>query len=122
MLSCMFDNCASTSLITRSAAAELNLTGQPDILEITTVTSKESIKSYSYSLPLFDLSNKRHLITVHGIESIANNPQNDVSGVKCLFSANIQTKWDSISQRPVGEIDVLLSTNVLSMHPCDLEC
>ena len=122
MLSCMFDNCASTSLITRSAAAELNLKGQPDILEITTVTSKESIKSYSYSLPLFDLSNKRHLITVHEIESIANNPQNDVSGVKCLFSANIQTKWDSISQRPVGEIDVLLGTNVLSMHPCDLEC
>ena len=81
MVNCMFDECATTSLITKKAAAELNLQGQPDILALTTVTGTQHIESFSYSLPLFDKTNKKHIIMVHDIDSIANNPKNDISGV-----------------------------------------
>ena len=122
MVNCMFDECATTSLITKKAAAELNLQGQPDILALTTVTGTQHIESFSYSLPLFDKTNKQHIIMVHDIDSIANNPKNDISGVQYLFSSSVQSVWDEISKRPVGEIDVLIGSNILGIHPCDLEC
>ena len=73
----------------------------------------ETIKSSSYLLPLFDKHGKSHTITVHEIESIANNSENDISGVKHLFSSNIQNVWDRINERPVGEMDVLVGSSVL---------
>ena len=122
LLSCMFDEGASTSLITKKSAAELNLKGKPDIMSLTTVTGTQNIQSFSYALPLYDKTNTKHVITVHDIDQIASNPKNDVSEVKKLFSSKVQAVWCEISERPVGDIDVLIGNNILGIHPRDFEC
>ena len=119
----MFDNCATCSLISKSAAHRLQLKGKAANLFIKTVNGGKVVKSCSYAVPLFDKNKKCHHVTAYEIESISDNiSENDISGVKHLFSAETQSLWDLIKNRPTGEIDVLIGSNVLGKHPRDMEC
>ena len=121
-LNCLFDNCANCCLITRRAANELNLEGQPMLLSIRTAIGVKKIDSHLYAVPLHDKDNKIHFVKALEIESISDSiPEVDVSGVKHLFSSAVQSKWASIEQRPKGEFDILLGANVSSLHPSDHE-
>ncbi len=122
-VNCMFDNCASCSLITKEAENRLNLEGEVSSLLITTVTGSKIIESVSYSVPLYDKNNNCHYVNAYEIESITNDiSRNDISGLKHLFSAEIQNKWELIKERPIGGIELLIGSDVLGLHPHDFEC
>ena len=123
MLKTMFDNCASCTLITRPAAACLQLKGKMYNMSVRTVTSVKVVQSYAYIVPLYDKNKECHFITAYEIESIASNiSEVDISAVKHLFSDDTQAMWDIIKNRPTGEIDLLIGSSVLGLHPRDLEC
>ena len=121
-INCLFDNCATCSLITEPAAKRLNLLGEPIKLSISTVTGSKVIDSVAYQVPLMDNSNVTHNIKVWQVDSISEGAQEvDISGVKHLFSPHVQQQWKSIASRPTGSIDILLGADCMGLHPVDLE-
>ena len=121
-LNSLFDNAATCSLITRSAAQRLGLKGEPISLTINTVTGSKPIDSSIYQVPLIDQQNISHVIKVLQVESISDLVSKvDLSKVRHLFSERIQTSWDSIASRPVGNVDILIGSDVLGLHPVDFE-
>ena len=82
---------ATCSLTSKSAAHRLQLKGKAANLFIKTVNGGKVVKSCSYAVPLFDKNKKCHHVTAYEIESISDNiSENDISGVKHLFSAETQ--------------------------------
>ena len=121
-LNCLFDNAATCSLVTKRAANRLNLTGESIKLSITTVTGSKVIDSVVYHVPVIDRDNVIHEIKALQVDNISDDIKEvDVTGVKHLFSPGVQHKWDLISCRPVGSVDLLLGTDVLGLHPIDHE-
>ena len=103
-LNCLFDNAASCCLITESAAKNMNLKREPIKMFIKTVNGTKPLDSFTYSLPLIDKNNEKHWITAHEVKNISDDiTEVDILGVKHLFSAKVQEKWDSIRKsRPSG--------------------
>ena len=121
-MDCLFDNCATCSLITEPAAKRLNLVGEPIKLELNTVTDTKIIDSVLYKVPLKDNNNEEHSVKVWQVDHISDGLQKvDVSPVKHLFSSHVQEQWDSIESRPSGPIDILLGADCMGLHPVDLE-
>ena len=121
-LNCLFDNAATCSLITECAARRLNLRGEPLKLTITTVTGSTIIDSMLHYVPLLDGNNATRTIKALQVDNISDNvPKVDVSHVQHLFSSQVQKKWDSITDRPAGAIDLLVGADHLGLHPIDFE-
>ena len=119
---CLFDNCATCSLITEAAAKRLNLIGESMVLEITTVADKVSINSVLYRLPFRDNNGDVYSVKVWQVDNISDGSDTvDISSVKDIFSPEVQQQWDTISSRPSGPIDILLGGDCLALHPVDLE-
>ena len=121
-ISCLFDNAATCSLITACAARRLNLRGEPLKLTITTVTGSTIVNSMLYYVPVVDGNNVTQTIKALEVENISDHvPKVDLSGVQHLFSGKVQEKWDLVSNRPSGAIDLLVGVDHLGLHPIDLE-
>ena len=119
-ITCMFDNCATCCLISSHCAERLGCKGIPTDLFITTCRGTNVVESFSYLIPLYDNNNECHFITAYEVETISNDIcEVDISGVKHLFSSEIQDRWSLLEDRPTGEIELLLGTNVLKLHPFD---
>ena len=102
-VNCLFDNAATCSLITESAAKTLNLVGDKINLSISTVTDTKSIKSAVYYIPLVDSNNVTHRIRALQVDSILEGlTKLNMLPVKHLFSKAIQDQWECISSRPMG--------------------
>ena len=97
------------------------LKGNPMKLLLTTVSGTKSLDSFSYSVPLVDRNNVLHWITAFEVVSISDDiAEVDISGVKHLFSSDVQQKWNLIENRP-RSIDLLLGSSVLGLHPTNYE-
>ena len=121
-VNCLFDNCATCSLITEPTAKLLNLLGEPIKLSIFTVTGSKIIDSVLYNVPLMDNNNVTHNVKMWQVENISDSPEQvDISGVKHLFSPQVQQQWSSIASRPSGAMDILLGADCMGLHPVDLE-
>ena len=119
-LNCLFDNCSECCLITKDAAARLNLFGKRFNIILRTVTSHKVIESFAYTVKLIDNDNKEHEVWVHDVEYISNSISKvSLSDVKHLFDERVQKLWDCIDNRPSGEIDMLLGENYSGIHPTD---
>ena len=121
-VNCLFDNAATCSLITESAAKTLNLVGDKINLSISTVTDTKSIKSAVYYIPLVDSNNVTHRIRALQVDSILEGlTKLNMLPVKHLFSKAIQDQWECVSSRPMGSVDLLIGLDYLSLHPVDVE-
>ena len=121
-LNCLFDNAATCSLITETAAKGLNLIGERIKLNISPVTGTKAVDSALYHVPLIDDKNNLHTIKALQVDCISEGlTKVDMSGVKHLFSKSIQDQWINVSSRPTGSIDLLLGVDYLRLHPVDLE-
>ena len=118
----LFDDAANCCLITKDAAKSLNLLGEPMTMNITTTIGSKSITSYTYKVPLIDASNVQHIITAFEVDSISEDVlEVDLSEAKHHFSADVQSQWCSIQDRPTGNLDLLIGANFLGLHPVDYE-
>ena len=119
---CLYDGAATCSLITSTAAQRLGLKGEPIKLSISTVNGTKFIDSNIYHVPLIDQHKGTHVVKAFQVESISDPvPKVDISSIKHLFPPNIHKIWQSLACRPVGNIDVLLGTEVLGLHPIIIE-
>ena len=121
-LNCLFDNAATCSLITETAAKSLNLVGEKINLDITTVNGTKTINSAVYHVPVIDKKNNKHIIKALQVDCISEGLVNvDLSSVKHLFSDSVQEEWAYVSSRPTGSVDLLVGLDYLCLHPVDLE-
>ena len=121
-LNCLFDNGATCSLITESAAKTLNLVGEKIKLNISTVTDTKAVDSAVYYVPLVDNNNNIHQIRALQVDSILEGLTSpNMSGVKSFFSSSIQRRWHDVSSRPTGSIDLLIGLDFLRIHPVNVE-
>ena len=120
----LFDNCATCSLITESSAKNLNLVGEKIKLDISTVTNTKGkvVDSAVYYVPLVDKNNHTHQVRALQVDSILEGLTSpDLSAVKNFFSSSIQERWQEVTSRPTGSIDLLIGLDFLGIHPVDVE-
>ena len=117
---CLFDNCSSCSLITKTTAERFNLSGEKSSFILHTVNGDKVIDSYAYSIVLIDNNEEEHIVTVYEVEDISDNIISvSLLGVKHLFDKVVQDLWDFIDNRPSGEVDILIGENRCGLHPTD---
>ena len=91
-------------------------------MEITTITGVVKSNSQVYSLSIVGQDNKVYQIKVFGLEKLNGNVQNvNIQGVKELFSQKIQQEWEKLSDRPVGQVELLIGSDNLGLHPTEIE-
>ena len=121
-MNCFFDDGSNCCLILHSSATRLGLRGEDVVMKLTTVNGQSEAQSKVYSLNLIDTDNEVHNIKVFGVDWIAGAIEAvNIQGVKELFSSDVQGLWDKVATRPSGEIELLLGSNHLGLHPSDLE-
>ena len=121
-LNCLFDNAATCSLITETAAKTLNLVGEKIMMEICTVNGRKTIDSAIYHVPLIDSTNKKHIVVAHQVKAISDGlAKVYLSGVKNLFSPSVQDKWESVTSRPTWSVDLLVGLDFMRLYHIELE-
>ena len=84
------------------------------MMEVKTVIGMVKTPSKVYSVTIFDQQNKPHELTAFGFDRLNGKVESiDVSGVKHLFSDDIQRVWDRISTRPSGDVELLSVATIL---------
>ena len=75
-----------------------------------------------YTVTLIDRDGNPHEIKAFGLDELNGKVQQiDVLGVKCMFSPPTQQHWKEIASRPVGEVELLIGSDNLGLHPAELE-
>ena len=112
-----FDDGSNCSVIKNSLAVKLGLLGDPVTLELGTVNATTTLETKLYCLELLDEKGGRHLVKAFGLESISGElPSIMLDGIKHEFSKEVQRNWSKFA-RPVGEIEVLIGSEVAQLHP-----
>ena len=121
-LNAFMDNGSDCCLILNSAAKRLQLRGEAVTMSLTTCIGVVTIDSYMYQLDIIDINDEKHTIKVFGVEWISGEIQRvDIAPVKEYFSVSIQEMWSMVSKRPTGDVELLIGSNYLSLHPSELE-
>ena len=121
-VNCFFDDGSTCCLILHSTAKRLGLKGERIQMRLSTVNGIVESESFVYHISLVDRDNASHTIKVFAVDWIAAAIQKvDLGGVKDLFSSKIQKEWDKVKSRPSGNVEVLIGSNFLGLHPTDLE-
>ena len=119
-VNCFFDDGSTCCLILHSTAERLQLKGERIRMRLTTVSGVIESESYMYALHVIDTDNVSHSIKVFAVDWIAGAIETvNINGVKELFPAEIQAVWDKVNSRPSGEVEVLIGSNFLGLHPSD---
>ena len=80
------------------------------------------LESFVYHISLVERDIASHTIKVFAVDWIAAAIQKaDLGGAKDLFSSKIQREWDKVKSRPSGNMEVLIGSNFLGLHPTDLK-
>ena len=96
--------------------------GEAVSMEVTTVTGVVRTNSHLYTISILDRENCPHEIKAFGMDQLNGRVQRiEVGGVKHLFSTSIQQDWDKVAVRPVGEVELLIGSDNLGLHPTELE-
>ena len=116
-----FDDGSNCSCIKNSTAERLGLWGHPITLELGTVNATTSIETKLYCVELLDRHGHRHLIKAFGLESLSGPlPSINLEGIQNEFSGDIQQHWGDFA-RPIGEIELLIGSEVANLHPQHFE-
>ena len=111
-INCFFDDGSNRCLILTSTAERLGLVGEEVDMRLDTVIGAQKSRTMLYTLYLKDNSGKAHKIQVFGVPKITGNIQDiDVSGVKTLFSKDVQNNWRRVATRPSGVVELLVGSN-----------
>ena len=117
-----FDDGSNCSLILHSTADRLGLSGEDVKMEVTTVNEVTNSYSKLYTLTLLDINNKEHTIKAAGMERLNGHIREiKIDGVKKLFSPEIQSAWERVDSRPTGEVELLVGSDNLGLHPSEIE-
>ena len=91
-------------------------------MKLTTVSGVIESESFMYSLHIIDTDNISHTIKVFAVDWIVGAFEKvRIDGVKELFSEEVRNAWDLVDTRPTGDIEVLIGSNFLGLHPLDFE-
>ena len=116
-----FDDGSNCSVIRTSLAEELGLWGDKVTLELGTVNATTTIQTKLYCVELVDREGSRHLVRAFGLDTISGKlPRIDLTSIKGEFSYEVQISWDKMA-RPVGEVDILIGSEVAHLHPVHME-
>ena len=75
-----------------------------------------------YHVSLIDSTNKKHIVVAHQVNAISEGLATvDQSGIKNLFSSSVHDKWESVTARPTGPVDLLVDLDYMRLHPIELE-
>ena len=117
-----WDDGSTCSLVKDSTAERLQLRGEPVTITIDTINGKVERKTRHYVVELIDSSGRRILVCAFGVEKISGVITSiDISGVKTLFSMETQQKWSWLADRPEGDIELLVGSELAGLHPDTLE-
>ena len=117
-----FDNGSTCSLILTHVAEQYGLLGQDIIVTLSTVNSSRKRHTKLYVIELVDLQGRRRIVRAIGVERISSTiPEVDLDGVKLLFSDKLRRQWEKVTARPRGEIQLLVGSEVASLHPIQEE-
>ena len=87
-------------------------------MKLTTVSGVVESESFMYSLHIIDTDNISHTIKVFAVDWIVGAIEKvRIDGVKELFSEEVRNAWDLVYTRPTGDIEVLIGSNFLGLHP-----
>jgi hypothetical protein len=121
-INCFFDDGSTCCLILKSTAKRLGLKGERIQMKLTTVSGVIESESFMYSLHIIDTDNISHTIKVFAVDWIAGAIEKvRIDGVKELFSEEVRNAWDLVDTRPSGNVEVLIGSNFLGLHPLDFE-
>ncbi|XP_038055192.1 uncharacterized protein LOC119727399 [Patiria miniata] len=115
----LWDGCATSSLVTNTAAKAAGLRGTPARVSITKVGGvTEEIDSFRYAVPLVDGQGYTVNIFAYGIDRITADIENiDVHRVPSLFDDVSDTEIE----RPRGQVDLLIGFEYAGYHPTRLK-
>ena len=95
--------------------------GDKVTLELGTVNATTTIQTKLYCVELVDRNGLRHLVRTFGLDTISGQlPRIDLTSIKGEFSYEVQISWDKMV-RPVGEVDILIGSEVAHLHPVHME-
>ena len=117
-----WDDGSTCSLIKTTTAEHFQLRGEPITISIDTVNGMVERKTKMYVVELINLHGERVLVRAFGVEKISGIVTAvDVSGVKEFFSKEVQKKWGWLAERPEGDIELLIGSEMAGLHPDTLE-
>ena len=117
-----FDNGSTCSLVLTSLAEEYKLLSQDIRVTITTIDSEKERQTKMYMVELVNQSGESRMIRAIGVDKISGEiPTIKVDGVKQFFSEKLQQQWGQVNKRPEGQIQLLVGSEVASIHPVKLE-
>ena len=116
-----FDDGSNCSVIRTALAEKLELWGEPVTLELGTVNATTTIKTKLYCVELLARDGERYLVKAFGLESLSGPlPTICLDGISHEFSTDVRTNWDQMN-RPTGEVDILIGSEVAHLHPVHFE-
>ena len=86
----------------------------------TVIGDKESCTKV-FSINLLDVNNEKHTIQAFGVPKTGTIQAVLPDGIKGLFSDKIQQEWDKVGARPSGEVELLIGSNYIGLHPYRIE-
>ena len=117
-LSVFFDNGSTCSLILTCVAEKFGLQGETVKVTIGTVNGEQERVTKLYVVELITSNGDKKFVRALGMERISENiPCLDLNGIKHYFSEEVQKEWMAISQRPTGQIELLVGSEVAGIHP-----
>ena len=118
-LNTLWDDGSTISVIKNSLAAKYCLPGEDIVVNLGTVTDTKRISTKLYEIELVDRGGGVHIIHAIGLPGISGDiPPVKVSGsLQTMFSIEIQHRWKELENRPTGEFELLIGSEVAAYHP-----
>ena len=117
-----WDDGSTCSLVKTTTAEHFQLRGEPITISIDTVNGVIERETKMYVVELINLHGERVLVRAFGVEKISGIVNTVViSGVRHFFSKEVQEKWDWLAERPEGDIELLIGSEMAGLHPDTLE-
>ena len=121
VLNSLFDNCSQSTFLLNSVAKKLKLKGSMvNYVLICTDGSRTQKNGFIYNMQIKDVYGNSHHIEAIGIDKISSSYSAvKVVNVKRALSSNMKCKLltDDKLSRDGGEIQLLVGTDVASLHP-----
>ena len=117
-----FDDGSTCSIILNSVAKQFGLLGESVTVTIETLNAVTTKEIMIYMVELLNRDGRRRLVRAFGFDNISEPIGTiELEGVKYRFSAEMQEKWSDWGVRPEGAIQLLVGSEVASLHPIAVE-
>ena len=121
-LTVFWDDGSTCSLVLTETAELLGCPGEPVTVSIETVNGVITRETKLFCVELMSNSGDRVVIKAFGVENISEvRSVMNLSAIKNRFSAEVQSQWGKISQRPKGPVHLLVGQEYAGFHPVQYE-